>query len=74
MHLRNPYIWSRSLGQDLVLVAMDMEKGEKRVPTFGVLPEGAEVIDAYSGVTARVRNATVALTTPWRLVLLSEHR
>jgi alpha-amylase len=73
-HLTEPYIWSRSLGQDLVLVAMDMQKGDKRVPTFGVFPDGVEVIDAYSGVTAKVRNATVSLATPWGLVLLSEHR
>jgi alpha-amylase len=74
-HQEKPYIWSRTLGQiDRVLVAMDVGEGEKSVPVFGVFPEGAEVVDGYSGVRGTVRSGRVSLTTASGLVLLSERR
>jgi alpha-amylase len=71
----SPYIFSRTLAgdgaTDQVLVAMDQGQGEKTVPVFGLFPEGAEVVDAYSGTAATVRDGAVKLTTPSDLVLLS---
>ena len=73
-----PYIFSRRLetagGADGVLVAMDQPVGAKRIPVFGVFPEGAEVVDGYSGVKGRVTRDTVSMTTGWGLVLLGEER
>ncbi len=70
-----PYIFSRVLEQggisDRVLVAMDQGKGQKAIPVFGVFPEGAELVDGYSGETGTVRNGAVSLVTPSGLVLLS---
>ena len=73
-----PYIFSRTLATggrvDRVLVAMDQGEGAKTIPVFGVFPEGAELVDGYSGVTSRVRDGKVSITTGLGLVLLSERR
>jgi hypothetical protein len=53
---------------------MDQGEGVKAVPVFGVFPDGAEVVDGYSGVGGTVRNGTVSLTTGSGLVLLGERR
>jgi alpha-amylase len=72
---RSPYIFSRSLDgpgtADRVLVAMDHGEGEKTIPVFGVFPEGADVVDAYSGASAKVVGDSVTLMTRSGLVLLS---
>jgi alpha-amylase len=71
-----PYIFSRTLERnglvDRVLVAMDQGEGAKTIPVFGVFPEGAELVDAYSGARGTVRNGAVVLATPSGLVLLAE--
>jgi alpha-amylase len=71
----SPYIFSRTLARegttDRVLVAMDQGEGEKTIPVFGLFPQGAELVDAYSGATATVADGSVRLTTPSGLVLLS---
>ena len=54
-----------------MLVAMDEDQGEKTIPVFELFPEGTELVDAYSGVRATVRDGRVSLTTPFALVLLS---
>jgi alpha-amylase len=71
----SPYIFRRTLGSDgsadRVLVAMDQGEGEKTIPVFGLFPDGTELVDAYSGTAAAVRNGSVTLTTPSELVLLA---
>jgi alpha-amylase len=67
-----PYIFSRSLETvDRVVVAMDQGTGAKTIPVFGVFADGTELMDGYSGVSGRVRNGAVSLTTWWDLVLLA---
>jgi alpha-amylase len=70
-----PYIFSRTLEQrgrsDRVLVAMDQRTGAKSIPVFEVFPEGTELMDGYSGVTGRVRNKMVSVTSEFELVLLA---
>jgi alpha-amylase len=77
-HQQRPYIWSRTLEvggrKDRVVVAMDLRAGKKSVPVFGVFPEGAKVVDGYSGWAGTVRGGSVTLTTPSGLVLLGERR
>ena len=71
----SPYIFSRTLARDgapdRVLVAMDQAEGEKTIPVFGLFPEGAVLVDAYSGTSATVTGGSVTLTSPSDLVLLS---
>ncbi|MDH5197736.1 MAG: alpha-amylase, partial [Gemmatimonadota bacterium] len=73
-----PYIFSRTLETDgltdRVLVAMGQGDGAKTIPVFGVFPEGAELLDAYSGTTGTVTDGAISLTTPFGLVLLGERR
>jgi alpha-amylase len=69
-----PFIFSRTLktgrSSDRVLVAMDQGEGSKTIPVFGLFPEGAQIVDAYSGVGGKVVGGKVTLTTPSGLVLL----
>jgi alpha-amylase len=73
-----PYIFSRTLTgngiTDRVVVAMDQGEGAKTIPVFDVFPDGAELVDAYSGRTGRVSHGSVSLTSDFGLVLLSERR
>jgi alpha-amylase len=65
-----PYVFSRTLDHDRVIVAMDQGTGMKTIPVLGVFPDGTELEDAYSGARGTVRNGRIALTTPAGLVLL----
>ncbi len=73
-----PYIFSRTLETDVlidrVLVALDYGEGSVRIPVFGVFPDGAELIDGYSGETGTVTNGEISLVTESGLLLLSERR
>ncbi len=73
-----PYVFSRILETDelvdRVLVAMDQGEGAKTIPVFEVFPDGAELMDSYSGETGTVTNGQISLTTESGLVLLSERR
>jgi alpha-amylase len=74
----SPYIFSRTLETgghvDRILVAMGQGEGAKTIPVFGVFAEGVELVDGYSGVTGRVRDGKISITTGSGLVLLSERR
>jgi alpha-amylase len=71
-----PYIFSRVLDTDgitdRVLVALDQPVGPKSIPAFGVFPEGAELVDGYSGMAVTVKGGRVSLDSPYRFVLLGE--
>ena len=73
-----PYVFSRALEADgvvdRVVVALDQPIGEKTVPVSDVFPEGAELIDAYSGTPAEVRDGGASLATDYAIVLLAEAR
>ena len=73
-----PYIFSRTLDtngiHDRVVVALDQPVGAKTIPVAGVFPDGARLLDAYSGARGEVRGGTVVLATPFAVVLLGERR
>jgi alpha-amylase len=73
-----PYVFSRVLEGhgliDRVVVALDHGAGAKTIPVAGVFPDGASVVDGYSGRHARVTNGSVTITTASDLVLLHELR
>lgn len=66
-----PYVFSRALGSDRVVVGLDQPVGAKSIPVGEVFPEGAEVVDAYSGVSGKVAGGRVVLNTKFGLVLLA---
>ena len=73
-----PYIFSRSLQTasdiDRVLVAIDQGTGARTIPVFDVFPDGAVLVDAYSGETGTVTNGQITLAAGSAIVLLSERQ
>lgn len=74
----SPYIFSRTIESgdfsDKVIVALDQPAGAKNIPVFGVFPDGTELRDAYSGAAGRVAGGSLALSSPYGLVLLGRLR
>ncbi|MBT8478003.1 MAG: alpha-amylase [Gemmatimonadetes bacterium] len=74
----DPYVFSRTLEvegvTDRVIVAMDLDAGPKTIFVYGLFPDGAELVDAYSGETVAVAEGHVTLDTEFDLVLLAESR
>lgn len=68
-----PYVFGRVEvgGPDRVVVALDHAAGEKSVPVGGLFPEGAALVDAYSGSEVTVSGDRVTLATPYGTVLLA---
>ncbi|HWA15399.1 MAG TPA: alpha-amylase family glycosyl hydrolase [Gemmatimonadales bacterium] len=67
----SPLIFSRTLGTDTVLVALDQKSGVRVVPVFGLFAEGARVRDAYSGSVATVTGGKVTFAGGGSVVLLA---
>lgn len=65
-----PYIFTRTLDSDRVMVALEMPQGEKSLSVEGVFAEGALVKDYYSGAEARVENGTLTFDTEFDTLLL----
>lgn len=66
-----PYVFSRTLRGDRVVVALDQPAGSKRIPVAGVFPDGTELLDGYSGIRGVARAGAISLTTPGSVVLLA---
>ncbi|MXV37253.1 alpha-amylase [Flavobacteriaceae bacterium Ap0902] len=67
---KSPYWFSRQYKNDLVIVGLDLETGNKQVAMKGLFKEGEKLRDAYSGVVTRVKNGKVSLSTDYSIVLL----
>ena len=65
-----PYIFSRTLNDDRVMVALEMPVGEKRVTASEVFAEGTLVKDYYSGAEARVQDGVLVFDTEFDTLLL----
>ncbi|WP_231492076.1 alpha-amylase family glycosyl hydrolase [Microbulbifer sp. HZ11] len=65
-----PYIFSRTLDDDSVMVALEMPAGEKTVDAGKVFAEGTLVKDYYSGAEARVKNGSLRFDTEFDTLLL----
>jgi alpha-amylase len=74
----SPYVFARTLeaaGQtDRVVVGLDQPRGAKTVSVAGIFPDGARLVDAYSGQPGTVADGKISLTTTFDVVLLSEER
>ena len=73
---KQPYVFSRSYSQkkynDQVVIALDVAKGKKNIPTGTIFKNGTKVIDKYSGQTGTVVNNKVAVNSQFELVLLQK--
>ena len=74
--LASPYVFSRTFIKgkysDKVVVALDLEKGEKSIPVGTIFTNGTKVRDAYSGETSTVVKGKVNLNTDFGIVLLEK--
>lgn len=72
-----PYIFSRVLHDathaDKVLVGIELNKGEKVLPTYSIFNNGDVVKDYYSNTLVTVEGGKVVLNTPYEIVLLGEY-
>ena len=74
--LASPYVFSRTFIKgkysDKVVVALDLEKGEKSIPVGTIFDNGTKVRDAYSGETSTVVKGKVNLNTDFGIILLEK--
>jgi alpha-amylase len=72
----SPYVFSRSFTKgkysDKVVVALDLEKGQKSIPVGTIFPNGTKVKDAYSGKTTTVVKGKVSIDTDFGILLLEK--
>lgn len=66
-----PLVFARTLDTDTVIVALDQPEGEKAIPVGGLFPDGAALVDAYTGTVTKVQGGKAVLRTPATLVLLA---
>ena len=71
-----PYIFQRTFSKDdfsdAVVIGLDLEKGVKNIVVGAVFEEGTLLTDAYSNASAKVKNGSVSLDTPFSIVLLEK--
>ena len=72
----SPYYFYRSYQKDgfkdLVVVGLDVNRGEKVIDVSKVFQERVMLRDAYSGETATVENGKVSITSEFEVVLLEK--
>ncbi|MFK7833312.1 MAG: alpha-amylase family glycosyl hydrolase [Winogradskyella sp.] len=72
----SPYYFYRSYQKgdykDLVVVGLDLEKGDKIVDVSKIFKDGDTLYDAYSNQTAEVKNGTVTIKSQFDVVLLEK--
>ena len=66
----SPYVFSRALDDDQVVVGLDLSAGEKTIPVSGVFSYGTEVTDFYSNKKSTVSNGIVTIDSPYDVVLI----
>ena len=74
MITQEPYLFYRSYHQgdfnDLVVVGLDLPKGEKVIDVSKVFEEGDKLQDAYSGIKTMVKNGKITLNSNANIVLI----
>jgi len=69
---QSPYIFSRSLGDNQVVVGLDLPSGSKSMVVNEIFADGTELVDHYSGQSGIVKDGKVKLETQYDIVLLSK--
>ena len=68
----NGLVFSRVLGEDKVVIGIDLKKQEKSLNVSSVFEDGTKVKDAYSNQEASVTNGKVLLSSEYDIVLLEK--
>ena len=76
MITQEPYYFYRSYQKgsfkDLVVIGLELEKGEKVIDVSKVFEDGDVLHDAYSGQSLNVENGSVTLNSEFNIVLLEK--
>ncbi|MAB47479.1 MAG: alpha-amlyase [Flavobacteriaceae bacterium] len=76
MITQEPYLFYRSYYQgdfkDLVVIGLDLNKGEKNIDVSKIFEEGTVLRDAYSGETATVENGKITINSDFNIVLIEK--
>tara|TARA_Y100001934_G_C12151809_1_gene677683 strand:- start:617 stop:964 length:348 start_codon:yes stop_codon:yes gene_type:complete len=74
MITKEPYLFYRSYYKgdfkDLVVIGLDLLKGEKVIDVSKVFEEGELLQDAYSGVKATVENGKITINSNANIILI----
>ncbi|MBC7885574.1 MAG: alpha-amylase, partial [Saprospiraceae bacterium] len=65
-------IYEDKLIRDMIVCALEMNTGIKKIPVQTFFYEGEVVVDFYSGTTGKVLNGMVEINSPFDLVLLQK--
>ncbi len=70
----SPYVFRRTLASagrgDRVAIGLDLPIGPKTIPIGDTFADGSELMDHYSGQTAKVRDGQLIIDTPHDILLL----
>jgi len=76
MITQEPYLFYRSFQKgdfnDLVVIGLDLDKGEKTIDVSKIFEEGTVLRDAYSGETATVENGKITINSNFSIVLIEK--
>ncbi len=74
MIFKKPYMFKRSYTKgdfnDVVIIALDIKKGEKTLNVASVFEDGTKLRDAYSNQEAMVKNGKAVINSEFDIVLL----
>jgi len=68
-----PYAFSRTYGDDRVVIGLEQPLGLKKIKVQSVWADGTRLTDAYSGSSAEVKQGVLIIDTPFDTVLLQEN-
>ncbi|WP_103863996.1 alpha-amylase family glycosyl hydrolase [Aquimarina sp. I32.4] len=75
---KKPYVFSRKYNingvSDKVVIGLDLAKGEKTIKIDSIFPEGAMLIDQYSGKKVKVINNSVKIDSNYEIALLEQKK
>ncbi len=73
---KSPYVFSRHFSKgnysDVVVVALDVSKGEKELDVSKVFKNGDKLRDAYANKSVKVKNGKVIINSEFEIVLLEK--
>ena len=76
MITQEPYLFYRSYQKgdfnDLVVIGLDLDKGEKIIDVSKIFEEGTVLRDAYSGETATVEKGKITINSNFNIVLIEK--
>jgi len=71
-----PYVCGRRYSKgkliDVVVIGLDLPRGQKSIPVGGFFKDGSKVRDAYSGRESKVKKGIITISSPDTIVLLEQ--